>query len=263
MLTFEVFMHLSIKILLAAIVLVIFGYYTIILIKYLRGKFQFSALIPGRYLLPKRITSDIRPSVISIYKTAKSSYLAKLEEELDKHQASLKLTTTDNSMSSQEFFKYRNAIGEDNFRYFLYIYEASVICGLLPSPGKLTQQEIAMCKIHIRRLNELVMTKYLKRFISNTDRSIILAEIMYRVTRDISPKMVTMPYNFDFYNVISRDTIIAKHSGIITEASFDNEVQHLIHEMVVKTNPIYNFSGRIPSAAFIIKVCLLTNWIKT
>ena len=118
----EVVMHLSTKLLILSVILTMIGYYAFLGIQYLRGKFQYTPLIPGKYIFPKRIKDEIRLNILMLFKSYKMYNLHKLEEELDQHLANNRINTVDNSMTSKEFYRYKISFGEDSFKYFLYLY---------------------------------------------------------------------------------------------------------------------------------------------
>ncbi len=254
-------MHLSTKLLILSVILTMIGYYAFLGIQYLRGKFQYTPLFPGKYIFPKRIKDEIRLNILMLFTGYRVINLYKLEEELDKHLAENKISTVDNSMTSKEFYNYKISFGEDSFKYFLYLYKSAIITGIVKA-SPMTQSNIALSKQYIRKLNTLVFTKHAKKILSNNDRSIVLAEIIRRTLDILNPSRLPLPYNCGFYEVISRDDIIRKHENLIVKAISDNEVVSLINTFHLDSNPIYLSNGQMQTLMFIGRVCLLTNWLK-
>lgn len=254
-------MHLSTKLLILSVILAMIGYYVFLGIQYLRGQFQYTLFFPGRYIFPRWIKDEIRLNILMLFKSYKIYNLHQLEQELDHHLAENKINTVDNSMSSKEFYRYRIGLGENSFKYFLYLYKSAVITGIIKATP-LTQSNIALSKQYIRKLNTLVFTKHSKQIVSNNDRSVILAEILRRALDILNPSRLALPYNCHFYDVISRDDIIKKHESLIVKAINDDEVISLINTFYLDSNPIYIKNGQMQNLMFISRVCLLTNWLK-
>lgn len=254
-------MHLSTKLLILSVILTMIGYYAFLGIQYLRGKFQYTPLIPGKYIFPKRIKDEIRLNTLMLFKSYKIYNLHKLEQELDQHLAENKINTVDNSMTSKELYRYKISFREDSFKYFLYLYNSAIITGIIKTTP-LTQSNIALSKQYIRKLNILVFTKHSKQILSNNDRSVVLVEIMRRTLDILNPSCLPLPYNCGFYEVIRRDDIIKKHESLIVKAISDDEVISLIDSFHLDSNPIYLKNGQMQTLMFIGRVCLLTNWLK-
>lgn len=254
-------MHLSTKLLILSVILTMIGYYAFLGIQYLRGKFQYTPLIPGKYIFPKRIKDEIRLNILMLFKSYKMYNLHKLEEELDQHLANNRINTVDNSMTSKEFYRYKISFGEDSFKYFLYLYKSAIITEIIKTTP-LTQSNIALSKQYVRKLNILVFNKHSKQILSNNDRSVVLAEVMRRALDILNPSCLPLPYNCGFYEVISRDDIIKKHESLIVKAISDDEVISLIDSFHLDSNPIYLKNGQMQTLMFIGRVCLLTNWLK-
>lgn len=254
-------MTISIKILLLAVLVTALAYMLIVLVKYYRGLFQYSPFFPKRYIFPKRITKDIRPNVLKAFQDIHPLGLSIIENQLRAYVTTNKLYNVDIAMERREFDKLRIQFGEDNFKYFLYLYEASIICGIVKTNNR-NQQDVWNSKLFIRNLNEYVMTNHLKRFITNTERSVILAEIIHQAIFVIRKKGDKIPYNFDFYDLIKRDTVIEKHLPLIKAAIEDRTVITIISNCWLNGNPIYIHSRRVDNLLFVSKVALFTNWLK-
>ena len=255
-------MHLSTKLLLLSVVLTMIGYYGFLWIRYLRGKFQYTPLIPGKYIFPKRIKDEIRLSILMLFKSYKIHNLHRLEEELTEHLLKNKINTVDNSMTSKEFYNYKISFGEDSFKYFLYLYKSGIITGII-KPSQLVSSNVILSKQYLRTLNRLVFTKYSKRYmLGDNERSVVLAEIIRQVLDILNSSHKPLPYNYNFYNVISRDEVIIKYRDIIEQAIGDREVVSLINSFHLNYNPIYFSNGQMQTLMFICRVCLLTKWLK-
>ena len=257
-------MHLSTKLLILSVILTMIGYYVFLWIQYLRGKFQYTPFFPGKYIFPKRIKDEIRLNVLMLFKSYNIYNIYnfyQVDQELNHHLVKNKINTVDNSTTSKELYKYKIGLGEDSFKYFLYLYKSAIITGII-KPTPLTQSNIELSKQYIRKLNTLVFTKHSKQIVSNNDRSVILAEILRRALDILNPSRLALPYNCHFYDVISRDDIIKKHESLIVKATSDDEVISLIDTFHLDSNPIYLKNGQMQNLMFIGRVCLFTNWLK-
>lgn len=247
-----------------AIILTILGYAGLIWWRYLKGDFQTTVLYPGFYIFPKRISREVRLSILEDFRCLSWPKMEMMEDYLRCYLKDAKINTTDISMSRRDIFEYKFKSGEDKFKYFIFLKEALYITSpfmrecVKPEIPENTKSAINFLK----GLNNVVMSKYNKRFISDNDRSVIIAEVIRRISTQLID--FPEPYADGFYNEVVRDTVVAKYEEMISAAVNDPQVVNMLNTFDDLTHPIYNrvIVGKRHTLEFLIKVALLTKWIK-
>ena len=251
-------MSLSIKILIFAILCTGFCYFVWVYSSYLRGRWQYNIFYPGRYIFPRRIKNDIRLSILKLYCHYPINNVCMLETSLRNYLEQKKINTVSISMNAREVYKYKLSTGEERFKYFLFIYEAALICGLVKNDSKITSN-VQTTRYYLKELNVLVMNRYLKRMISENDRSILLAHIIHEIRLKVYPKRA---YIYKRYESLNRKDLIEKHQVLLDNAINDEEVIVLIKKMskLLTYSPIHQKMDEALVLIFMTKVCLLTKW---
>ena len=250
----EEFMNITIFTL--AIVATIVFYLLLTLYRYLSGKWQWSPLFPGRYIFPKRISSVIRPSVICAYKVLNFPGLKTLEDYIEERVNNRKMTWLD-------FVRYnisnpKNTMSEDNFKYFLFLKQASVI--LFEDRQNGLRGEISRAIQNIHRLNNYFSTKYVRRAIKTRDRNVILAEALYQVLLDLHKDH--LPYGHDSYRWVSNLTAVQSNSDYILTLSQDPGFRKLVAALKVSNSCIYSkeILNNTHAILFHVYIVLLIKW---
>ena len=103
------------------------------------------------------------------------------------------------------------------------------------------------------------MNRYLKRMISENDRSVLLAHIIREIRLKVYPKR---PYNYKLYESLNLKDLIEKHQVLLDNAINDEEVIVLIKKMskLLTYSPIHQKMDEALVLIFMTKVCLLTKW---
>ena len=181
-----------------------------------------------------------------------------LETSLRNYLEQKKINTVGISMNAREVYKYKLSTGEERFKYFLFIYEAALICGLVKNDSKITSN-VQVTRYYLKELNVLVMNRYLKRMISENDRSVLLARIIHEIRLKVYPKR---PSNYKLYESLNRKDLIEKHQVLLDNAINDEEVIVLIKKMskLLTYSPIHQKMNEALVLIFMTKVCLLTKW---
>ena len=248
---------MDIRILSFSILITIIGYVSFVGYKYLKGAWQWTIIFPGKYVFPKRIKKQVRQSILTSYKVQDPHSLKVLEDKVEDVLEAQKLRRVNfdyySINSTQHHFS------EFNFKYFLFLRQASLITmSSYIATGQ--QAEIYQAKKELAKINVRFSELYVRKAMSNHDRSIILAEILYRtmVNLDTGP----MPYGYETYIAIRQNVRVEEFEELIAKVVALNELESLILNSRIGSSSIYNKEVLDVRHAILFKVyiLLLTKW---
>ena len=255
----EKFMNVLFIGLFLTIFIVTIMFYIMVGIKYLQGRFQYSVFLPGKWLMPRRITKSVRESVITLYRTLPLNHLEKMEGEIRCYLSKNSPNTIRLSLTQNQATRYKLLNYEDSFLYFIYIYELLAITGLSLNPSNLTKATLIEAKKSLRAINLLVSKKYVKRAMSLNDRYLVIGEILFRIANDCYQNN---PYGTDFWLNRVRMDIAYKHIELIEGACNDEEIIRLVKDNInFNILPIHSETTTVNKITFLAKVALVGKWL--
>lgn len=248
---------MDIRILCFSILFTIIGYISFVTYTYLKGVWQWTLFFPGKYVFPKRIKNQVRQSVLTIYKAQDPYSLKVLEDNVEDTLESQKLRRVNFAYYSINATHHH--FSEFNFKYFLFLRQASLI--VLSNFTKTGQQaEIFQAKKELVKINDRFSELYIRKALSSHDRSIILAEILYRTMVNLNTGV--MPYGYETYLAIRQSNRLEMYEALITKVVALNELESLILSSRIGSSAIYNKDVLDVRHAILFKVnvLLLTKW---
>lgn len=247
---------MDIRLLIVAGIITIIGYITLVTWRYFMGQWQWTIFYPGKYIFPKRIKTYIRPSVLLEYKTQDITGLVILEDRVEDDLDKLKIHRVDvTKFAINARIKFNK---EECFKYFLFLKQAFLISQ--PSEQNGLRSEIILAQQDLKTLNKEFSKLYLKQGLSNNDRSIILAEILYRVLLEVKEK----PYGFDVYTMIRKTSVISKYEDLIKKVHDEGSLNTFIYLFKTSNGGIYTKDSDAvfgKAILFRIYVLLVTKWL--
>lgn len=246
---------MDIRLLFTSLGITILCYLFIIGYRYLAGHWQWSCLSPGKYIYPKRIKSLVRRSVLDKYKVQDSISIQSFEAHLTDTIKRNNMFRLD--VNPTEHVSLTRPFSERNFRYYLFLQTALAIVDTSGRNGARSQVVSTQSRIVI--LNNIFSSKYVRKALRGNDRSVILAEIIYRILKDQDD---TLPYLAKSYEMIRLNSIIAQHEEVIVTAAADPQIRGLITNFRVSNHPVINKDklNLQESLMFMVFVTLLTKW---
>ena len=248
---------MDIRILSFSILITIAGYVSFVLYKYFKGHWQWTILFPGKYVFPKRIKKQVRDSVLTIYKAQDPYSLKVLEGSVEDNLDSQGLRRV--SFSYFSISATQHHFSEFNFKYFLFLRQASFI--VMSSITKTGQQaEVFQAKRELAKINERFSELYVRKAMSGYDRSIVLAEILYRTMVNLDTG--EMPYGYETYLAIRQTARIEVFEELISKVVASNDLEYRILDSRIGSSSIYNKEVLDTKHAILFKVyvLLLTKW---
>lgn len=247
---------MDIRILFISGLIALIGFIILVTCRYLMGKWQWSIFFPGKIIFPKRIKTQIRKSVLMEYKAQDITGLVILEDRVEKELDLLNIHRVDVSR-----FAIDARIGfnkEECFKYFLFLKQVLLINQASSIQGM--EAAIIEAKTDLKQLNLKFSKLYLKNGISINDRSIVLAEILYRILSQLEDK----PYGYDVYTEIRHKATISKYEELIDHIIEDGGLDLIVSgfrssNYGICHQPSSNPFGR--SILFRIHILLLTKWL--
>lgn len=238
-------------------IIMLIGLIGLITFRYHRGEWQWNVLYPGKYIFPKRIKRQVRASVLAIYKAQTSATLSVLENKIEEVLNKEKLHRINFSYYSINA-RYHH-FSEFNFKYFLFLRQASFMVNPSPCMNGV-QAEAHQAKRDMLLINAKFSELYIRKAISTNDRSIILAEILYRtmLNLDTGP----MPYGHEAYLAIRETSRVEMHEGLITKVMALNELESLILNSTISNSCVYDKASLTTQHAILFRIylLLLTKW---
>lgn len=247
---------MDIRLLIVAGLITIVSYIVLVTTRYFMGKWQWTIFLPGKYIFPKRIKDYIRSSVLLEYKTQDITGLVILEDRVEDILNENKIHRVDISK-----FSIDSRIGfnkETCFKYFLFLKQVSLINQ--PDSQNGLKGFIIFAQQDLKLLNAEFSRLYLKRGLSNNDRSIVLAEILYRILLEVKEK----PYGFDVYTSVRKNIVISKYEELIEQVISEGKLDNLISGFKASNAGIYSKESDAvfgKSILFRIYVLLVTKWL--
>lgn len=246
---------MDIKILLVSLGITILCYLLTIGYRYLTGSWQWSCLVPGKYIYPKRVKNMVRRSVLDKYKVQDAMSIQSLESHLTdaikrSNMFRLDVNPIEHAAPTRPF-------AERNFRYYLFLQTALAIIDTGERNG--TRAQVVATQPRVRALNTEFSKKYVRRALRDNDRSVILAEIIYRIMQRNS---MTPSYLAKSYEMIRLNSVIAQHEETIETATSDTDLVELVLNFQISNHPVINkeMLKLQESLMFMIFVVLLTKW---
>lgn len=248
--------RMDIKILLLSTAVTISGYLLLIVYRYLKNDWQWSSLVPGKYIYPKRIKKIIRKSVLDAYKVKNTFYTVALEDNFQEQYRLLKNPSFSLTTSTTQIMK--DVFSEQSFQIYLFLVTVNAIMDTGEKNG--LRAEIASAKSRINMVNKIFSQRYVRKAISNRDRSVILAEVFYR----------NMQIGFDGnsflakgYENIRLKAVIQQYETLIDEVSKDPDIAYRARLFTLRHHPVLKIDENVmgESLLFMVYVTLMTKWL--
>lgn len=247
---------MDIRLLFVAIFATILCYIVTVTVRYYMGKWQWVVFYPGKFIFPKRISSQIRKSVLMEYKVLDSTGVTILEDRVEDDLESKKILRIDNSKISVDArIKFNE---EKSFKYYLFLRQAIMIQN--PNDGYLT-----VFKRYYKLLSELngyFSNKYLKVGITSNARSVILADVLYNILINLEGEF---PYGFDIYHQIKHKGLLESNEVPISQLKQDPVIKQMILDNRLSC-PLFTHAKTTSktelqrSIMLMILLLLLTKW---
>lgn len=247
---------MNFQIFLYSTVFTILFYIGLVTHRYIKDEWQWSCLYPKKFIFPKRIKNKIRPSILEEYRVLNILSLSGLEDFIEEDISGNKINRID--FARYSITAKTNIFSEINFKYFLFLKQASIILQPLERNG--SRAEIYQAIKDLKKINEVFSRHYIRKSIGGNDRSIILAEILYRT---LTGSSMEMPYGYETYSLISCDTVIAKYEDIIKAATLDEELVDIIQSVSIANSSVYQKGTTSRNHAILLRIyiLLLTKWL--
>lgn len=246
---------MDIKLLLVAFVITILCYLLTIGYRYFTGVWQWSCLVPGKYIYPKRVKKMVRQSVLDKYKVQDTMSTQSLETRLTDAIKRSNMFRLD--VNPSEHVALGRPFSERNFRYYLFLQTALAIMDTGERNG--TRAQVASTHPRIVLFNSVFSKKYVRKALRDNDRSVIMAEIIYRISQRNS---FCPSYLAKSYEMARLNSVIAQYEDVISSAVQDGNLQDLLFSYLISNHPVINkeMLNLQESLLFMVFVILLTKW---
>lgn len=246
---------MDIRILAFSLLITVLFYLGVIAVRYMKGKWQWMPLYPGSIIFPKRIKIAIRPSVLCGYRVLNHQSLTNLENYVEEQLMHKKVTWVDFARFCISNSKGR--LSEDNFKYFLFLKQASIILQEDRKNG--LRSEISSGINGLTKLNDYFSRNYVRKALKRSERNVILAEALYRT---MFSSALELPYAHESYTFVRDLGVIEERKALIDELSKDAYFITLARDLSISNSSVYHKEvlGNQHAILFHVYLLLLVKW---
>jgi len=241
---------MDIRILVVSLLLTVLFYLGLIVVRYFKGKWQWLAFYPGKIIFPKRIKKMIRGSVLCCYRVVDFNGLKNLEDYVEEYLMSRKVTWVD--FGRYSISAGNNPLSEDNFKYFLFLKQASIMLQEDRKNG--LRADIAQGVNKLREINSYFSKMYVRKALKTSDRNVILSEALYRVMHGSS---LPLPYAHESYTLVRDEACIARNESMIQTLAADLGFVSLARDLKITNSSVYQKEALTYQHAILFHLYLL------